>query len=143
MTTTSPTLTPKQQKVRDLLKKGDSIDEIAKKLKISTSGVYAHKRNIEQLLGSDAFVGSNGSTPPAAAPEVPKPAASPELQEAWRGALAETREAADPAEVLKAAIATNEVRAAEVKTEIEKLTAEDAEITERLAKYNAALSALA
>lgn len=45
----SPTLTPKQQQVVDLLGKKRSVKQIAKTMKITESGVYGHIRRLREL----------------------------------------------------------------------------------------------
>lgn len=132
MTThTPPALTPKQQKVADLVSAEVPVAEIAKRLKISTSGVYGHIRNIRALgVELDA---ADGETPVAAPPPVALANGAP----------------GDPAAALQSAIHAGSRELAEIDSERDSLQARIAVLAQtrvdteaRLAKYQTALDAL-
>lgn len=69
------TLTPKQTQVIDLLKRGRSVAQIAKTMKISESGVYGHIRRLKEA-GVDV-PGQASANAGAASPPPVKPADQP------------------------------------------------------------------
>jgi septal ring factor EnvC (AmiA/AmiB activator) len=137
--TPTPALTPKQQKVFELLGAGTPPAEIAKRLKISPSGVYGHMRNMRaagaQLPGEVV----RSLTPP--------PSAAVLTNGATTTATAVT---ADPAQSLKDAIDRDQERAEQISSQISELQQRIDELGNerdvlqaRTQKYNAAISALA
>jgi transposase len=136
MSTTAAALTPRQQQVYDLIVKGVPVADVAKRLKISRSGVHGHVRNI-RAAGFDL---------PEAASAAPR--------------LVATSGVADPAEAIRQAIAAfvqaiaaDRRRSVEIDEQISVLNAESDEqisvlnaeserLQARVAQYEAALAAL-
>lgn len=133
-TAIAPALTPKQKQVRDLLAKGLAPAEVAKRLRISPSGVYGHIRNmraagIELPAETTESNGASAEAPPPPAPVAPVPDGEPDPTLALREAIEyeRTRVSAIAEEI------------AEHETEIAALRDEHETRSARAEKYQAAL----
>lgn len=139
-TTTEPRLTPKQQEVLAMLHKGMKPQEIAKKLKITNSGVYGHMRQMRkagvQLPGeqlADSRVSPNGTA------NTPREPVEPHGFDADAGAV----------DALEVALKSCKDSIAAIDAEIEQLDARRAELAKAKQRdedaaehYTAALVAL-
>lgn len=134
----SQQLTPKQTQVYDLLVAGDKPSAVAKRMKISQSGVYGHIRKIREA----GFTIPSEQIGTSDAAETPAPAA------ATNGASSiETPE--DVARVIKAAVITANERLAAIteqekgiSTRLEQLGVERQAIVARVEKLDKAQEVL-
>lgn len=142
-TTATQALTPKQTQVLDLLKRGTAPAEIAKRLKISPSGVYGHMRNIRQA-GYEIPESGNGPDPASAPTQLPPQTTLVDQD------LTPPTPVLDPAQALQAAIAEGKRRTEAIDVEVSDLheqcaalEAEQELVAARTEKFSQALSALA
>lgn len=132
----SQQLTPKQSQVYDLLVAGEKPSAVAKRMKISQSGVYGHIRKIREAgfaIPSEQIGTSEPSETPAPTNGVAKMIETPE----------------DVARVIKAAVSAANDRLAAIteqekgiSTRLEQLGAEREQIVAQVAKFDKAQDVL-
>ncbi len=137
-------LTPKQRQVYDLILSGVKPPAVAKKLKITTSGVYGHLRKMRDV-GIDPMVEIASLATAIADADAQQPVEPPAVEVAESNGRVATAE-----EFLATAIADAEAQQTEVaqyieqhRSEIEHAEQESERLTERVGKLHASLEALA
>lgn len=132
-TTATQALTPKQRQVLDLLNRDVSPTEVARRLKISPSGVYGHMRNIRAAgVEIDNLALATGPAAPA-----------PEPEALTAVSTRATNGEADPAQALTSALESGRERLTAIDAQIDALGTERSALAARLEKLDAALGALA
>jgi DNA-binding CsgD family transcriptional regulator len=137
------TITPKQKEVLGLLGQGKTVDQIAKKLKITNSGVYGHIRRMKE---AKIDVPSTPSAAPARA-SAPKP--YPAAAAASNGSSVESDLDIDVEGTVRRAIEQGRARLASISDEIaaheesvSDLRNTQAGMAREIEHYDAALAAL-
>lgn len=149
MSTTAVKLTPKQQQVIDGLDRGEAPPAIAKKMRISASGVYGHIRNIRKLgvVIPGESLGTNGDGPadPPAPPLVGDSSGAAAQPDGDAGSPEPEAEAFLEGKIKHAqtTVETLDKKHAELTASLAETEAAKAAALDRIAKLDAALQALA
>lgn len=144
MSTTAVKLTPKQQQVIEALDRGEAPPAIAKKMKISASGVYGHIRNIRKLgiVIPGESLGSNGDGPTAdAEPLIPPGGYTPSAEDEAPAVDAETFLEGEVARAQADLAKLGDDHAALTES-LAQTAAKQTELVERIEKLDAARMAL-